>query len=307
MLIAIMGAGALGGHFGGRLAAAGNDVTLIARGAHLDAIRKQGLRIQSPRGDLHLPDIKATDDPGDVGPVDVIMFMVKNYDLQAAAAAIKPMLGPDTMVTTFQNGVSAPDRLAAIIGEDRVVPGVARTPADVMAPGVIRHAAENDMLLFGEPNGKRTDRCERFRVVLQDAGTTAVIADNIRHELWAKFVMQASLSAITALTRLDLGPLRDTPATAALFERSMAETAQVGHAVVAGLKADIARSQWDFLCSLPATVHASMLDDLQRGKPIEVNYLSGDVVVLGKKHGVPTPLHQMFTAALQPFVDGAPD
>ncbi len=195
MRIAIMGAGALGGYFGGRLAAAGNDVTLIARGAHLEAIRTQGLHIHSPKGDLHLPNIRATDDPADVGPVDVVMFMVKNYDVEAAAEAIKPMLEPDTMVTTFQNGVSAPDRLAAIIGADRVIPGVARIPADIKEPGVIRHNADFDMLLFGESDGARSQRCEQFASVLKEAGTTAIVPENINHELWAKFVMQASLSS----------------------------------------------------------------------------------------------------------------
>ncbi len=306
MRIAIMGAGALGGYFGGRLAAAGNDVTLIARGAHLEAIRTQGLHIHSPKGDLHLPNIRATDDPADVGPVDVVMFMVKNYDVEAAAEAIKPMLEPDTMVTTFQNGVSAPDRLAAIIGADRVIPGVARIPADIKEPGVIRHNADFDMLLFGESDGARSQRCEQFASVLKEAGTTAIVPENINHELWAKFVMQASLSSLTALTRLNLGPLREYAGSADLFQRSMVETAQVGHAIVAGLHPDIAAQQWKFLAGLPGTVHASMLDDLVRGKRIELNYLSGDVVRLGASHGVATPLHEMFVAALAPFVDGAP-
>ena len=285
------GGGGGGGYFGGRLAAAGNDVTLIARGAHLAALRADGLRIESPKGDLHLPDIKATDDPAGVGPVDVVMFMVKNYDVEAAGEAIKPMLGPDTMVTTFQNGVSAPERLAAIVGADRVIPGVARIPADIKSPGVIRHNADFDILLFGESDGSRSQRCEQFASALKGAGTTAIIPENINHELWAKFVMQASLSSVTALTRLNLGPLRENAGSADLFQRSMVETAQVGHAIIAGLHPDIAAQQWKFLAGLPGTVHASMLDDLVRGKRIELDYLSGDVVRLGALHGVATPLH----------------
>ncbi len=306
MRIAVMGAGALGGYFGGRLAAAGNDVTLIARGAHLTAMRADGLRIESSKGDLHLPDIKATDDPANVGTVDVVMFMVKNYDVETAGQAIKPMLGPDTMVTTFQNGVSAPERLAAIVGADRVIPGVARIPADIKSPGVIRHNADFDMLIFGESDGSRSQRCEQFAGVLNEAGTTAIIPENINHELWAKFVMQASLSSVTALTRLNLGPLRENAESADLFQRSMVETAQVGHAIVAGLDPDIAAQQWKFLAGLPGTVHASMLDDLLHGKRIELDYLSGDVVRLGKEFGVATPIHSVFLAALQPFVNGAP-
>ena len=143
-----MGAGALGGYFGGRLAAAEHEVVLIARGAHLAAIQERGLKILSPRGDLHVAEIAATDDPRSVGPVDVIMFMVKNYDVEAAAEAIKPMIGPRTMVVTIQNGVSAPERVGAVIGIDRVVPGVARFPADVPAPGVVRHSAAFDEVRF---------------------------------------------------------------------------------------------------------------------------------------------------------------
>ena len=307
MKIAVMGAGALGGYFGGRLAAAGHDVTLIARGAHLAAIKANGLRIQSPKGDLHLPEIAATDDPASVGPVDVVMFMVKTYDLDQAAQAMLPMLGPQTMVTTFQNGVSAPDRLGAIVGAQHVVPGVARIPADIMAPGVIRHNAAWNMLQFGEANGMPSDRCAGFSEALTAAGVDVELSPNIRHELWRKFVMQASLASITALTRLNVGAIRANPAAASLFRRSTVETAAVGRAEIPDMPPNVAEEQWRFISNnLPDTMHASMLDDLLRGKPIEIDDLSGEVVRLGRKHGIPTPIHEVFDAALQPFANGAP-
>jgi 2-dehydropantoate 2-reductase len=306
MRITIMGAGAMGGYFGARLAAAGNDVTLIARGAHLAAIRADGLRVQSPKGDLHLPDIRATDDPATVGVVDVVMFMVKNYDVDAAARAIVPMLGPETMVVTCQNGVSAPDRLAAVIGADKVVPGVARFPGDIAAPGLIRHSADSDRMSFGEVDGRVSARVLAFQQALTLAGITAIIPDNIIQDMWIKFIGQSALSAITTLTRLDIGPLRDTPASYQLFLDAIAEADRVGRAVVPGLPDGIAERVWGVLNSFAPTMHASMLDDLLRGKPLEVDYLSGEVVRLGRKLGIATPIHSVFLAALSPFADGAP-
>ena len=307
MKVVVMGAGALGGYFGGRLAAAGHEVTLIARGAHLAALRKNGLKIRSPKGDLHLEQIGATDDPSGLGPVDVVLFMVKNYDVEASAHAIKPLIGRDTMVVTCQNGVSAPDRLATVIGSGHVIPGVARLPADVAEPGVIRHSADFDRFDFGEYDGGISDRCRAFHDALEKAGTMPVLSPDIRVELWGKMIMQATLASITALTRLDIGPLRDNPDTAAMLYDSMEETARVGDAVVGGLPAGTLETAWDFLKTrVPANVHASMLDDLNRGKRLEIDYLSGDVVRLGRKHGVATPIHHVFWAALQPFKDGAP-
>jgi len=306
MRIAVMGAGALGGYFGGRLAAAGHDVTLIARGAHLAAIKADGLRINSPKGDLHLPMIRATETPAKVGPVDLILFLVKNYDLDGAAHAIAPMLGPETMVTTFQNGVTAPHHLGEIIGHDHVVPGVAYIPADIAAPGVIRHPAPNDTLRFGEMAGGGSARCDRFHAALSEAGATPVIEDRIDHVLWEKMIMQATMASITALTRLDLGPLRDCRESRDLYRAAVAETARVAQAVVPDLPDGLEDKVWQFVMALPPNVHASMLDDLQRGKRLELEYLSGEVVRLGLKHDVPTPIHATFRAALMPFVDGGP-
>ncbi|MEH6836859.1 MULTISPECIES: ketopantoate reductase family protein [Falsihalocynthiibacter] len=306
MRIAVMGAGALGGYFGARLAAAGNEVVLIARGAHLAAIQERGLKILSPRGDLHMSEIAATDDPRSVGPVDVVLFMVKNYDVESGAQAIAPMLKSDTMVVTCQNGVSAHDRLGAIIGMQHVVPGVARIPADIPEPGVINHSAMWDTLSFGELDGRVTPRVAALRDAIIDAGATAVIPDNILHDLWVKFISQAMLASITTLTRLDMGPLRNNPDSRALFLAGMAETNRVGRAMVPDLPEGLVEQTWKTISTLPDTMHASMLDDLRAGKRLEVDYLSGDVVRLGRQYGVPTPIHEVFWAALQPFKYGSP-
>lgn len=307
MKIVVMGAGAIGGYFGARLAAAGHAVTLVARGAHLAALQKNGLRLHSPKGDLHLPDMRAVGDISEAGPADIILFMVKNYDVEAAARSVARAVRPGTMVITCQNGVSAPERLAAIIGAAHVVPGVARFPGDVSAPGVINHTAPFDKLSFGEWGGGQSARCDAFASALEAAGCTAQQPANIHHDLWAKFVMQASFASITALTRLDIGPLRSCPETVALFHHAMAETEAVGRAVMPDLPPGLAQAAWALLDTrLPDHTHASMLDDLLRGKPIENAWLSGDVARLGGEYGVSTPIHAAFARALAPFEAGGP-
>lgn len=303
MKIAVMGAGALGGYFGVRLAQAGHEVALIARGAHLKAIQERGLYLYSPKGDAHLTHMLATDDPAQVGPVDIILFMVKNGDVEKAGQALAPMLGPDTMVVTCQNGISAHERLGAVIGPERVVPGVARIPGEVTEPGVITHTASFDMLIFGETNGYESGRCAALAVTLKAAGTSPVVPKNILHELWSKFCGQAALASLTTLTGQDIGPLRDTAESAQLFRDAMRETWTVGRAVVPDLPEAVLETNWKFVTLLPPTMHASMLDDLRNGKPLEHEYLSGDVVRLGRKHGVPTPIHDVLYAALKPVAD----
>ena len=303
MKIAVMGAGALGGYFGGRLAQAGNEVWLIARGQHLEAIRRDGLRIISPKGDAQLAGINATDQPADVGTADVVLFMVKNRDVESAAEAIRPMVGDRTMVVTCQNGITAWERLGGIVGANHVVPGVARTPGEIVEPGVIRHTAELDMLIFGESDGSDSDRCERLYAALDEAGATPVIPEIILHELWSKFCGQSTLASLTTLTGLDIGPLRETPESEQLFKDAIAEVYRLGLAIVPDLPERVLQDNWDFVMRLPAEMHASMLDDLRKGKPLEHEYLSGDVVRLGFAHDVETPIHRVFYAALKPIAD----
>lgn len=303
MKIAIMGAGALGGYFGARLQEAGHEVWFIARGAHLRAMQASGLTVISPRGDMTLPQVRATDDPAEVGPVDLVLFMVKNRDVEAAGQQITPMLTPDTMVVTCQNGISAWQRLAAVVGQKHVVPGVARIPGEITRPGVITHTAPLDILLFGEADGGISARCRRLQQALAEAGTSPQPLDNILHELWSKFCGQSVLASMTTLTGENIGPLRETAESRQVFRDAIAEAVQVGKAVVPDLPDDLLERNWHFVEMLPDHMHASMLDDLRNGKPLEHDYLSGDVVRLGREHGVPTPIHSVFYAALKPVAD----
>jgi 2-dehydropantoate 2-reductase len=306
MKIAVMGAGALGCYFGGRLAAAGADVTFIGRGAHLDALRAGGLKIESPLGDLHLPKVNASSDPAEVGPVDLVLFLVKLYDTEQAAEAIAPLLGPDTAVMTFQNGVNSRARIGRIVGEDRVIPGIAVIPADVRAPGIVRHSGPFARLVFGEPDGHESARCKAFLAALHNAGVDAEIAANIEVRVWEKFIMLSTLSAITTLTRLNIGPILADQACAALVRSAVIETTAVGRKVCPALPEDAADKALAMLKGMPGHMHASMLDDLNRGKRLELNDLSGEVVRLGRELGIATPAHELAWRALHPYVGGQP-
>lgn len=305
MKIAVMGAGALGCYFGGRIAASGEDISFIARGAHLEALRSNGLRIESPFGDLHLRHVDATDSPGDVGPVDLVLFLVKLYDTEDAARAMAPLLGPETAVLTFQNGVDAAARIKAIAGAGRVISGIALIPADIRAPGIVRHSGNFARLVFGETDGRDSERCRAFLDILQEAGVEADVVPDITVKVWEKFILLSALSAVTGLTRLSVGPLFANPDSTALFRAAVDETAAVGRAVCPDLGDGAADGAFETLRGMPPNVHASMLDDLERGKRLELRSLSGEVVRLGEKHGIATPTHLVALRALSPYADGA--
>lgn len=309
----VMGAGALGGYFGARLAAAGHEVTFIARGPHLEAMQARGLRVESPLGDLHLPGVAAHADPAEAvragggARPEAVLFMVKNRDVEAAAERLLPALGPDTVVATVQNGVTAPERLGAVIGPERVIGGVVVMPADVKAPGVIRHSAPFQRLILGTPGGPPSPACQRLVGAASGAGFDAVAEPDIGAALWGKLVGLSALSGLTALTRLDIGPIRETPETRALLRAALEEAEAVARAACPTLPETQLETSWRMLTeTLPPTMHASMLDDLMRGRPIELPYLSGEIVRRGEALGVPTPVQAMIVAALAPCVDGPP-
>ncbi len=307
MNILVMGAGALGGYFGARLAADGHDVTFVARGAHLAAMRAHGLRVESRCGDLHLETVQATDDPSGAPTPDVVLFMVKNYDVEPAARQVLPVLGPETLVITCQNGISAPERLAAVIGGDRVSPGVVYMPADIKEPGVIRHPVDFHRLVVGPQSGQAGVLLARFAEAVNAAGPVCEISADIHVTLWEKFIMLSSFSALTALTRLDIGPIREVPMTCQLLLDAVDEAEAVARADCPSLPEGVGGRVKEFMLNrLDPNVHASMQDDLLRGRRIEVNFLSGDIVRLGQRYGVPTPVHGFVTAALQPFANGRP-
>ncbi len=305
MKIAVFGAGALGCYFGGRLLEAGHEVSFIARGTHLEALRDTGLIIESPLGDAWL-DVEASDDPADIGEVDLVLFLVKLYDTDAGAAALGPLLGPDTGVANFQNGVDGWDRLAAAVGPERVFGGSAYIFAEVTAPGVVRHSGAMARLVFGEPGGEESPRVRALADALTGSGVEHEVVDNILVRVWEKFVFLSALSGVTSLTRLPLGPILADEPCAALFAEALDETARVGLARCPGLGADIAERQLAFAKSLPATMRSSMLGDLERGRRLELDHLSGEVARLGAELGIDTPVHCAIHRALHPYVQGAP-
>ncbi|MBL0899857.1 MAG: 2-dehydropantoate 2-reductase [Reyranella sp.] len=306
MRIAVVGAGGVGGGYGAALAHAGADVTFIARGAHLAAMRKDGLRVESPRGDTHLVPTRATDDPASVGPVDVVLFCVKLWDVESAGAAIEPMVGPDTAVITLQNGVDAHERLIPILGAKAVMPGVANISATIAEPGLIRQTGTVMRMVFGEPDGSRSKRAEAFLAMCGKAGIAGVLSEAIMTELWIKFVLLASNAGVMALARLPVGKLRGDPDIDAVFAAAYGEAAAVGRAAGVALPNDIVERTFDFNRNAPAHLMPSMGVDLLRGNRIELPWLSGKVVELGKRHNVPTPTHALMYAALKPYIMGAP-
>ena len=304
MRIAIMAAGAVGGYFGARLAAAGEDVRFVARGKHLQAIRRRGLRIESPLGDLHLDDVEATDDPARIGAVDAVLFAVKLWDTETAGAACRKLIGPDTAVIDVQNGIDGYELLAPILGSGHAVGGVAYIGAVIAEPGVIRHSVDFARLAFGESDGGPSARLDAFQAACAGAGIDAFQSAEIERERWQKFVLLVGLSGATALTRHPIGPILEDDETRALFVALMAETVAVARAKGIALAAEYAADRLEFARSLPATMRASMLDDLERGNRLELDWLSGAVVRLGRALEIPTPANAAVYAGLRLHAGG---
>ena len=306
MRIAVVGAGGVGGGFGAALAKAGADVTFIARGAHLAAMKSAGLKVQGPRGDTHLVPTQATDDPTAIGAVDIVLFCVKLWDVESAGEKIKPLIGPHTAVIPLQNGVDAHERLIPIVGKIAVMGGVAQISASIIAPGVIAQVGTFMRMVFGELDGRRSKRAEDFLALCLKAGFDATLSEAILTELWMKFILLASNASIMALTRLPVGKLRDDPDIAPWFAAAYEEVAAVGRAAGVALPADAVDKTLNFNRNAPPQLMASMGVDLLRGNRIELPWLSGKVVELGKKHSVPTPTHAFMYATLKPYIMGKP-
>jgi 2-dehydropantoate 2-reductase len=307
--IAVMGSGGVGGYFGGQLVAAGFDVSFIARGEHLAALRADGLSIETAQGDMSTHPVTVTDDPRTIaatGAVDVVLFTTKLYDVRSAAQLCRPLIGPDTVVLSFANGIDSEDILVEVLGAAHVAGGVARISASIARPGVIAHHAPFATLEFGELDGRDSERMKRFLAACKTAGIKARIDNDITAAIWRKFIFLASLASITSLTRCPFGRIRESAPTCELMTRAIAETAAVGVARGVKLGADPAGDAMKVVASLADHIKASMLVDLERGKPIEVEFLSGAVVRLGHELGVDTPVHAFCLAALMPFVKGRP-
>ncbi len=293
MKIAFMGSGGVGGLIGARLAQAGCDVSFIARGAHLKAMREHGLLLESPVGNVHLPKPQVTDNPGTLkGPFDLVIFAVKLWDTEAAARSILPLLGPDTGFMSLQNGVKKDDILRPIVGAKALMGGVAYMGTAISRPGVIQHTGTMQRVVFGEYDGRRSRRAESLLAFLQKTGIDARISDDIRRTIWEKFVFLVGMAAVTATIRLPLGPILAHPLTRQFYLDAMREVAAVGRAHGVRLPEDIAEERLAFSDTLPPSMTASLQLDLERGNPLEVEWLSGSVVELGAAVGVPTPIHR---------------
>ncbi len=305
MKIAVIGAGGVGGYFGALLASAGEDVHFVARGGHLDAMRGHGLRLESPKGHLHLPAVAATDDPSSIGPVDVVLLTVKMYDVEPAAAALAPLIGPDTVVITLQNGVEAVDIVSRHVGASHVVGGVAYVAAVISEPGVIRHTAL-DTLIFGALDGRASPRLSALAAAGLRAGFQARVSYHIEIDLWSKFCRLTVFSGMTTVTRSPLGVLRGDADLAAMMQGAFAEGIAVARARGVPLADRVLEEIQAMVTGMPPQSKSSMLEDLERGRRLELPWLSGAVVRLGREVGVPTPIHQFIAAVLKPFVNGPP-
>ena len=304
MRIAIMGAGGIGGYYGGRLAQAGHDVAFIARGEHLRAIQAKGLALAGPAGDAHIASVQATDEPGRLEPVDVVLFCVKLFDTEDAARAIKSLLAKGGACITLQNGVDGAQRIGGVVGHEQVMAGIAFVSALIEAPGVIRYNSKSPSIQFGEADGRMSERAVRFRDACVGAGFRAEVVADIRAALWHKFVGLTVNSALTSLVRQPAGVIYPDPDLMAIARAGFAETAAVGKASGVRLPEDIVEWQVKNHLGFPAGMYASMYHDLSRGKRLELESLSGLVAREGKRLGVPTPFHSMAYACLKPYAPG---
>ncbi len=300
MKIAVMGSGGVGGYYGGLLARAGYDVTLIARGAHRAALVEKGLQVKSVHGDFTVAPVQVTDTPAEVGPVDLVLVCVKTPDTDRAAQAIKPIVGPETTVMSLQNGIDAAERLGAVVGMEHVVGGATWISSAVESPGVIRQFSEIRRIVLGELDGRITARVQAIAEVLGSTGATAEVTDNILGVLWAKFVFIASISGIGSLTRLELGDYRAVPETRSLLVSLMREVEAVARAGGVSLERDIVEQALALTDSMAANIKPSMQRDVEAGRCSELESIIGVIGRKGREWGVATPVADMVYAALLP-------
>ncbi len=301
------GAGGVGGYFGGRLAASGSDVTFIARGRHLEALRKNGLRIDSRDiGDATIDPVEATDTPAGVGVVDYVIVGVKLWDTEAVGRAILPMVGPDTTVLSLQNGVECDETLAGVVGAGHLIGGVAFIASSIGEPGVIKHIGTMQRVVVGERAGGSSLRVNALHEALLQGGINAEVSEDIERTIWEKFVFLVGLSATTTTLRTTLGPIRENPESRELLLDVMRETVAVGRAKGIDLPADYADDRLAFADGLPVDMTSSMHHDLEAGNRLEVAWLSGAVARFGQELGVATPVNQSVFEQLERYAASRP-
>ena len=304
MKVAIFGSGGVGGYFGARLAAAGNEVHFIARGKHLAAMREQGLKVKSALGDLAIKPVHATDNPAEIGPVDIVTFAVKLWDTEGAAEQLRPLIAKGGHVIPFQNGVESIERLARILGAERVMGGSAYIGTRIGAPGVIEHTGTMARLRFGPVLAAQRPAAERFLAVCQQAGIMTELAEDIVLVNWEKFVFLVAMSSATSVARAPLGVVREDPELRWLLEQAMRETWRLGRARGVKLPDDFVEKQLAFAQTLPAEMRTSMQHDLEAGQRLEAPWLCGAVARMSAQAGLEAPVNHTVYAALRPFVNG---
>lgn len=302
----VFGAGGAGGYFGGRLAESGQEVWFVARGRHLEALRRDGLRVASLAGDFEVRPARAVGDAAEAGTADVMVVAVKSWQTEEAARALLPALGPETVVLSLQNGATAAEEIGAVVGLERMLGGVCRIMAYLDGPGRIVHAGVEPAVVAGELDGRRTARLEAVIAAFAACrGVTAVLSDDIRRDVWTKFLFISAVSGVGAVSRATAGRMRAVPETRALLEAAMREVEAVARARGVALAPDVVARTLAFVDGLPEAATASMQRDVMEGRLSELEAQNGAVVRLGRELGVPTPVHEMIYAALRPQEDAA--
>ena len=300
MRIAVFGAGGVGGYFGGRLAQAGQEVIFIARGVHLEAMRRRGLRVDSLKGDFILPSVQATDDPAQVGEVEAVLVAVKAWQVPQAARAMPPLVGERTCVLPLENGVEAPEQLAEALGAPRVLGGLCHISSYIAAPGHIKHVGIEPHVALGELDGRRSERAEQLRLTFEQAGVWAEVPADIQAAMWEKFLFIAAISGVGAVTRAPAGVMRQVPGIRSLLEAAMQEIYALARARGVKLADDIVTRTLAFVDGLPPGVTASMQRDILEGRPSELASQNGAVVRMGAQAGAPTPVNAYLYHSLLP-------
>ena len=297
MRIAVIGSGGIGGYYGALLAKAGHDVVFVARGSHLEAMQRHGLTVRTPAGETTVP-VTAVGDTGRVGPVDLVLFCVKSYDTESAAPLLRPLMGRDTTVLTFQNGVDNADTIGSVVGSDAVLPGAVYIALQLVGPGVVLRTGGEGRMVFGELNGVVSERIRRIAAAFQPSGIPHEVSPDIQRLLWEKFLFITGVGGVTALARSGIGPLLASPAGRTLLTASCDEIVAVAQAAGAPLTPAAARAAIEQAATVPPQWRSSMARDLEDGRRLEVDALSGAVVRRGRTHAIPTPIHQAIVACL---------
>jgi 2-dehydropantoate 2-reductase len=304
MKIATLATGGIGGYLAVKLSLSGHQIATVARGEHLQAIKEKGLALEGPNGRQIVRPWIATDDTTEIGKVDTIILGVKCGDLSAAAKACLPMLGRNTVVIPFLNGVEAVERLLSELPERNVANGLAKVSNTIAAPGIIKQTGDFAQFIFAERNSKPSSRIETLQAAINASGVNAPVTDDIERDVWSKFVLFSAMSGVTAAARCTIGDILASDQLSKLFMQIMVETAEVGRARGIALPAEIEKNTWEMAKSLPANMRASTAIDLEKGRPLEIDWISGSAYRLANEIGIKAPASETIYALLSHYKNG---